>query len=142
VKPIEVFEIERTVTEADGLGHANNVIYVQWMQDAAVGHSAALGLTPEAYVQLGAAFVVRRHEIDYRRQAAIGSRVRIETWVATFERVRSRRCYRFTDIASGEELARATTDWAFIDLATGRPTRIPHDVRNRFTVHAGPFDSA
>ena len=47
--------------EIDGQGHANNVAYVQWMQDAAVAHSAAQGWPGERYVELGCGWVVRSH---------------------------------------------------------------------------------
>ena len=41
----EIFEYLHTVRddEADSLGHANNVAYVEWMQSAALAHSAAQG---------------------------------------------------------------------------------------------------
>ncbi len=39
------FEHSLTVTEADldRQGHVNNIVYIRWMQDAAVAHSAAQG---------------------------------------------------------------------------------------------------
>jgi acyl-CoA thioester hydrolase len=57
--PLEVGE-----DDIDMLGHASNIAYLRWVQDVAVAHSAAVGLDMEGYSQLGAVFVVRRHEID------------------------------------------------------------------------------
>jgi len=40
-----IYEYRHLVTaeEIDGLGHVNNVIYLKWLQDAAVAHSTANG---------------------------------------------------------------------------------------------------
>ena len=58
--------------DIDMLGHASNIAYLRWVQDVAVAHSAAVGLDMEGYSQLGAVFVVRRHEIDYLRPVVRG----------------------------------------------------------------------
>ena len=136
-----VFVLHTEVDETDGQGHASNVAFVQWMQDAAVAHSSSVGLTPEAYREMGTAFVVRRHEIQYLRPAPLGARVAIHTWVVDFRGASSRRCYRMVNADTGDELARASTDWAYIDVVRGRPTRIPADVQARFGPLGGPFDS-
>ena len=41
----DIFEYPHAVAadEIDEQGRANNVVYVSWMQDAALAHSAALG---------------------------------------------------------------------------------------------------
>ena len=54
------------------------------------------------------------------------------TGVATLERVRSLRRYEFR---RGEELlARASTEWVWIDTARGRPRPIPQEVAASFEV--------
>ena len=130
----EVFEYPHTVTadEIDGLGHANNVAFVAWMQAAAVAHSAALGWTPERYLQLGMGWVARRHTIEYLRPAFAGEELIVETRVAEMKKVTSLRVYRIFRRSDGELLARAETDWAFVNYATGRPTRIPAEIAGAF----------
>ena len=41
-----LFDLEMTVQaqHIDRLGHVNNVVYVQWMQDVATAHIEQLGL--------------------------------------------------------------------------------------------------
>lgn len=114
--------------EIDALGHANNVAYVGWMQAAALAHSAAQGWPGDAYRALGAGWVVRSHTIRYLRSAVRGDTVVVQTWVATLKRLSSLRRYRMVRKSDGELLASAETEWAFIDLATGIPTRIPPQV--------------
>src|SRR5512140_2566482 len=91
-----IFEYRHTVRddEIDAQGHANNVCYVQWMQDAALAHSAAQGWPAEAYQQLGSGWVVRSHAIEYHESAQAGEEIVVETWFATFKRVTSVRRYR------------------------------------------------
>ena len=45
----------------DANGHVNNVQYVQWMQDAAMHHSAALGWPQERYAVMGRTWIIRSH---------------------------------------------------------------------------------
>lgn len=120
--------------EADVLGHANNVAYVEWMQRAALAHSAALGWPWQRYKDSGAGWVVRCHRIEYRQPAMPGDEIVVETWVATMQRVTSIRRYRIRRIADGQLLAHAETKWAFINFSTGQPVRIPADISNAFNV--------
>ena len=73
---------------------------------------------------------MRRHEIEYLRAAVLRDRLRIETRVESMKVANS---VRRTEIFRGSELlCRAATDWVYVDLARGRPTRIPADVRRVF----------
>ena len=130
----EVFEYPHTVAddEIDEQGHANNVVYVAWMQAAAVAHSATLGWTAERYRELGTGWVARSHTIEYLRPALAGEEILVQTHVADLKRVTSTRAYRIIRRADHELLARAETHWAFVDYATGRPTRIPAEIARSF----------
>jgi acyl-CoA thioester hydrolase len=134
VEDAPTHEIAFTVTDADidDLGHASNISYVRWIQDVALDHSRAVGLDLAAYQRLGAVFVVVRHEIDYVRPALRGDRLRARTWVSS---VAAAKCMRSTEIYRESDaivLARSTTTWGFIEVATGRPRRITDDVRAAF----------
>ncbi len=131
-----IFEYHHTVCddEIDVLGHANNVCYVAWMQDAALAHSAAQGWPAEAYGRLGMGWVVRSHAIEYHQPARAGDPITVQTWVATFKRVTSLRRYRILRRTDGALLATAETKWAFIHYATGQPHRVPEQVVTAFEV--------
>jgi len=116
--------------------HANNVAYVQWMQEAAAQHSATCGATRLAR-DLGATWVIRTHRIEYLSPAFAGDAITVETWVANFRKVRSLRRYKFIRAADQTVLAEAETDWVFVDAATGRPRAIPGEIRKVFGVAAG-----
>ena len=132
----EIFEYFHTVAddEIDALGHANNVAYVEWLQAAAVDHSAAQGWPGEKYRELGAGWVVRSHTIEYDRPAVAGERIVVRTWVATMKKVTSIRRYRILRYDDETLLATAETKWAFINYATGQPMRVPPEIARSFVV--------
>jgi acyl-CoA thioester hydrolase len=131
-----IFEYHHTVhdDEIDAQGHANNVYYVAWMQEAALAHSAAQGWPAEAYQRLGMGWVVRSHAIEYHQSARAGDEIAVKTWVADFKRVTSRRRYRIIRQVDDVLLASAETKWAFIDYASGQPCRVPTEIVRAFEV--------
>ncbi len=126
----KIFHHRFTIPEAanDQNGHVNNVNYVQWMQDVATLHSDAQGCTFESCREIGAAWVVRAHRIEYLRPAFAGEEIEILTWVCNLQRTRSLRRYRFLRCSDQSLLARAETDWVFVNINSGRPKSIPPEV--------------
>jgi acyl-CoA thioester hydrolase len=127
------FEIEVTANDVDRNGHVNNVVYIQWMQDAAIAHARASGCT-KASQAVGATWVVRTHHIEYLSPLFAGDRVTVITWPANFQRVRSTRKYKFVRAKDGAVIARAETDWVFVNAKTGRPQSIPEEVRRTLPI--------
>ncbi|HET8749592.1 MAG TPA: thioesterase family protein [Sphingomicrobium sp.] len=109
----------------DELGHVNNAVWVQWMEQIAVAHwrSVADPLHQDSYF-----WVVVRHEIDYLRAAREGDLVTAHTWVGDVPQ--GARFDRFVEFTGdgGKSCVRAKTQWAIIDKALGRPIRVPPEV--------------
>lgn len=112
----------------DELGHAGNVTWVRWVNDAAIAHSASVGLTAATYRELGVVWVVRKHEIEYLWQALVGETLEAHTWVASLRGATSLRRTVFRRAEDARVLVRAATTWALIDIATTRPRRIPKEL--------------
>ena len=74
------FELAIAVEPADidQLGHVNNVVYLRWVQEAAVAHWTAIAPATD---QAKLLWVVVRHEIDYKQAAFLGDRIIARTWV-------------------------------------------------------------
>lgn len=122
-----------TSSDLDRQGHVNNIVYVRWMQDAAVAHSTAQGWPMSKYSEVGYAWVVRSHFIEYRIPALDGDKVIVQTWVADMQKVSSRRKYEIRR-DDGSLLARAETNWAFVRTCDQRLIRIPEEVASAFEV--------
>ena len=118
--------------DVDELGHISNLVYVRWVLEIAREHSAAVGWPHDAYLAMGAVWVVRKHEIEYLRPVFAGDAVALVTWVDAWKGASSVRRTSIRSVAEGVEVARAATLWAFIDLEAQRPRRIPPDLRAAF----------
>jgi acyl-CoA thioester hydrolase len=120
------------LSDIDDLGHAGNVSWVRWVNEAAGAHSLSVGLDLEAYRKLGMIWVVRRHDIEYLGAAFEGEALEAITWV---DSQRGAICLRRTLLVrSGDRmlLARALTTWALLALPSGKPTRIPKELLSRY----------
>jgi acyl-CoA thioester hydrolase len=108
--------------DIDEQGHANNVVWVRWLNEAAIAHSEAIGCGRERMRELGAVWLVRRHDIEYLEPALLGEELVSWTWPAT---MRGATSLRRTVIVRGEQLlARAETTWVLIDALRKRPRRV------------------
>ena len=120
--------------DIDSNGHVNNIVYVQWMQDAAIAHSDAVGCTAATSAS-GCTWVARSHHIEYLRPAFAGDRITVQTWIVDATRKSSSpRRYRMVRDSDGAVLARGETLWVFIDVQSGRPRTIPPEVIQCFEV--------
>ena len=139
--PVHRFEIRVPSEVVDQNRHVNNVAYVQWMQEAAMEHSAATGCT-RMTEDAGASWVARMHRIEYLAPAFAGDLLTVRTWVASLGKVRSLRRYQIIRAADRKVIARGETEWVFVDAATGRPRGIPPSIAALFEVMSGePPDS-
>lgn len=128
-----VFRLQFRVTAevVDENGHVNNVAYVQWMQDAAIGHAKACDGERLAR-ELGGSWFVRMHRIEYLKPAFANDDITVLTWVADWRKVRSLRRYRF--MRNETMLAEGETDWVFVDARTGRPKAITEEIVAAFGI--------
>ncbi|MEZ4224160.1 MAG: thioesterase family protein [Polyangiaceae bacterium] len=117
-------------SDIDELGHAGNVAWVRWVNDAATAHSRSVGLDLPAYLELGLLWVVRRHDIEYLAPALVGDAIDATTWIDDVHGATSTRKTEFHH--AGRLLARASTTWALLRIDTGRPTRIPAELIRRY----------
>jgi acyl-CoA thioester hydrolase len=117
--------------DIDEQNHVNNTVYLRWVQDVATAHWQAVA-SPEAQKSIG--WVVLRHEIDYKTPAGLGDKIVLRTWVGKATRLTFE---RFTEIlrnGEGKLLSNARTMWCPINAQTGRPTRVPPEVRAQFSL--------
>jgi acyl-CoA thioester hydrolase len=122
----------RFVAEAgdiDIMGHVNNAVWVRWMEAVATAHWQALA---PAEAQERYAWVVTRHEIDYRGNVVEGEAVIARTRVADPPRgARFDRIIEFTG-EDGKLKVAARTTWAMVEIESGRLMRVPADLATIF----------
>lgn len=121
----KIFEYNYTVKPADidQFNHVNNVVYLQWVQEAATKHWSKL-IENKDFV--GYFWVVGRHEIDYIRPAFLNDELVIKTWIGKTEGTHSiRHVEMYKD---NKVIAKTKTTWRLLDAKTYKPTPIPENV--------------
>ena len=125
--------------DIDQLGHVNNVVYVRWVQEAAIAHWSALANAEE---QARLTWVILRHEIDYKRAAFLKDAIVARTWVGPADGLSFERNTEILRIADRKLLARARTLWCPVEARTLRPVEPGNDVRARFSSNGPAIFSA
>ena len=115
----------------DVMGHVNNAVWVQWMEALATAHWEAVA---PAEHQAAYAWVVSRHEIDYRGNIKEGESVTAETFIP--DGPTGARFDRRVDFRNeaGKVIVSARTTWVMIDRSSGRIMRVPAEVTATFMV--------
>lgn len=112
--------------QIDGLGHVNNIHYLQWVQDVAQAHWEVL--TKEIEKPLGI-WVVRSHAITYKQPALKGDLLTLKTYVKQSRGVLSE---RIVEILNAEQtvLAVCSTQWCYLNKESKKPEAIPPEIIN------------
>jgi acyl-CoA thioester hydrolase len=131
VSPPFELSVEVAPGDIDFNGHVSNIAYVRWVQDVAVAHWSALA---PAEAQAAIAWVVLRHEIDYKAAAVLGDGVALRTWVGAASGLTFERHTEILRAADRRVLVRARTLWCPISVRTGRPRRVTDELRALFSV--------
>ncbi|MDH4559539.1 MULTISPECIES: thioesterase family protein [unclassified Pseudomonas] len=121
-----VIDIKVGADDIDGLGHANNAVYVSWLERCAWRHSQSLGLDLAEYRRLDRAMAVLRHEIDYLAAAYEDQELQMGTWIVeSDQKLKMDRRFQLVRPEDGTTLLRARTTFVCIELSSGRPKRMP-----------------
>lgn len=110
--------------DIDVVGHVNNAVYVRWLEDLRTVWMTRW-LPFEECVARGQSPVLMRIEIDYRAPLTMGDRAVGRVWVAEAARARAVLEAEITRVSDGRVCAQALQTVCFVDMATGRPIRMP-----------------
>jgi len=112
--------------DTDRLGHANNVVYVRWLEEVSWQHIDTLGMTWALHEETGKAMAITRTELDYLASANAGDELVLGTWLTDWDgRFRSARQFQLIRPADGKTLLRALSTHACVDMKSQRPARAP-----------------
>jgi acyl-CoA thioester hydrolase len=117
--------------DIDEHNHVNNTVYLRWVQEVATTHWKAIA---SALAQESIGWVVLRHEIDYKAPACLNDNIVLRTWVGKATRLTFERFTEILRSSDGQLLSTARTLWCPINAQTGRPVRVPLEVREQFSV--------
>ncbi len=128
-QPAGVFKMKRRVQwqDIDQIQHVNNSIYMAYLEDCGVQVADAFGWSMARIMEAGFGIVARRYRIEYKQPALPAERLELATWISDVKRATAVRHYTISRDSDSTLLARAHVLWVWVDLATGRPIRIPQD---------------
>lgn len=125
-KHTESFRIRHD--ECDAYGVLNNAVYLRLAQEAAWRHSASVGFDPDWYAEHGRAWIARDTEIEYLAPVRYGDEVEVTTFVPSMRRALARRAYQFRLAGSQQLVAKAHTDFVYLDTETEAPASISAEI--------------
>ena len=122
-----VVPVYRRFSDLDPLGHVNNVVYHDYLQEARVVQMNDIG----SIVNTEFAQIVVKQEIRHIKPLSYSREpIMIEVSLTSLTRATYSLAYRILD-ENGELVAEATSQLAVIDPTSGRPIRIPEVIAER-----------
>ncbi len=123
-----IFEKHHTVTpeEIDLMGHVNNKVYLNWMEQIAIEHAVAVGLTLEVQKSQGKVLLAKQHIMNFHHPCLLGEVILLRSWIG--ERIgccQRKRYYEFVRLADQKTVFSGETTWVCVDAQTHRPTKLP-----------------
>jgi acyl-CoA thioester hydrolase len=113
--------------ELDSNGHVNNSVYLAYAEEVATLHAEALAFGRKWTQKHAGAWVVRKHEITYRRPAKYGDDLELTTTVMSLRGASAVR-HTLIKLVDGAHLAEVTTEWVWVRASDGKPARLPQEL--------------
>lgn len=120
------FKMQRQVEwmDLDSYEHVNNVIYVNYAEEAAVQDFSARGWNPVKLAEAGLSVVTKRVHIQYLSIAAWGETLDISTHSLAVNDTGGSR-YVGMSRADGTRVAECILDWELVDRKSGKARSLP-----------------
>lgn len=120
-------------SDIDSYGHVNNSVYMRWLDDCARAHSLAVGIDCDKAPEFGYGMAVRHSDITYLAAAFDGEQLIVGNWISkTDDRLRISRQFEIFRRSDQVRLLVAELDYVCINIATGRPCRLPEVFRETY----------
>lgn len=118
--------------QIDYVGHVNNIIYIQWLENGRMRMLEEMGYPIEIIAHtVGIVPVLMETSIVYKRPLFLNNTVKIEMWISKMNNASA--IMEFRIFNEKEELcASARQKGLFVNRETQRPARIPEDQRLAF----------
>jgi acyl-CoA thioester hydrolase len=120
---IELYAGPETI---DSYGHVNNTVYIGWLERCAWGHSESVGFSEAKCLEMERGMAVRNLSVDYLAACYEGDQILIGNWlIANDGKLRATRRFQVINRTRSQVALRAEVLYVCMNLATGRPARMP-----------------
>jgi YbgC/YbaW family acyl-CoA thioester hydrolase len=114
--------------DLDSYEHVNNVIYVNYAEEAAAQDFTTQGWSPARLTEAGLALVTKRVHIQYLSIASWGETLDISTHMLNVKDTGGSRYIGMTH-ADGSPVAECIMDWELVDRKSGEARPLPDELR-------------
>jgi YbgC/YbaW family acyl-CoA thioester hydrolase len=123
------FKMQRQVEsmDLDVYEHVNNVIYVNYAEEAAVQDFSARGWTPAKLAEANLTIATRRVHIQYLSIASWGETLNISSYQLAVNNTGGSRYVGMTR-ADGSAVAECIMDWELVDRKSGETQPLPQEL--------------
>lgn len=128
--PSGVFKMRQRVAwrDIDPAQHVNNAVHLSYMVDCGLQAAAACGWPVARMREKGFGFFVRRCRVEYKHPAMLGDELEVATWASGVRPTSMVRHFTITQARNEGLLVRGHTQWVCVDLASGKPRRMPQEL--------------
>jgi acyl-CoA thioester hydrolase len=136
--PIFTHRLEVRFRDCDPLGHANNAVYLTYLEQARFSHWRQLwGFGTSELSSDVPGVILARAEIDYRAAVRYGDTLEVRVGLADIGRTSFTYEYEIVD-GAGRLVASAKTVQVMYDYKQSKPVPIPDAIRASLTEPAPP----
>lgn len=104
---------------------------INYFQDSSTFQSEGLGAGLKVMTERKKAWILAYWQIQIHRLPEMGEYVVTETWPSSFKGFFGDRSFRMLDEA-GNMLACANSLWIYLDVESGRPSRVEEEISSRY----------
>lgn len=112
---------------------ATPLTLVNYLEDTAISHSSAAGLSVNELKAMGTGWILNRWSLVIDEYPVLGQKVVVETWPSHFERFYAWREFIIKNY-DNKAICRASSLWIYLDIHKRRPVRIPADFGERYGI--------
>jgi len=126
------FEEKIYTYHIDFVGHVNNIVYIQWLENGRLKLLEAIGLPPTDLAKKdGILPVLVQTSIKYKKPLFLSNKVKVELWLSKLNNASAIMEFNFWN-EKNELCATAWQKGLFIDAKTMRPRRLTEKFRHAF----------
>lgn len=118
--------------DTDPRGILRPEIVLAYMAETSSWHSDSLGVGHKLLNANGYGWMLNRWEAEFIKLPQAKEKVIIRTWTSSFDRFYATREFNMED-EEGNLLAKASTQWIFLDMKKKRPIRIPKEIQEKYS---------
>ncbi|HEY0456799.1 MAG TPA: thioesterase family protein [Verrucomicrobiae bacterium] len=133
-QPKLVSEIRVRSCDVDSFGHVNNAVYLMFAEAARNDYMLQRGLVFADFKRWNAGPVLTAARLEYKAPAVCDDELIITGLMEALGRARFQIVHEFLLKKDNRLVCRADLEFAFVDLATGRPCRMPEPFAKAFGI--------